>query len=170
MCLDSADAMLYSHGEVRLTVDLLTRQRDLVLYRNTHKHSLLHTPCYQETVFCQALSKCAHPSQSEGPDDVLRKGLHLYTSHFEVPINFCVIRPVLVTLDLNTKWKHTLYQMKMKAWGYVTACTALHHIYFQNDHALMWLVMANGCSVKLSTSYKEFPLLYTAVLRCQMHF
>lgn len=34
----------------------------------------------------------------------------------------------------------------------------------------MWLVMANGFSVKLSTSYEEFPLLYTAVLRWQIHF
>lgn len=146
------NALLPRWSKAAYTVDLLTRQRELVLYSNMHKHSLLHSPCYQGTVFCQAPSKCAHPSQSEGPDDVLRKGLHLYTSHFEVTINFCVVRPVLVALDLNTKWECILHQRKIKAWGYVTACTAWHHIYFQNDHALLWLVMANGCSVKLSTS------------------
>lgn len=87
----------------------------------------------------EPLSKRAHPSQSEGPDDVLRKRLHLYASHFEVPINLRVVRPVLVTLDLNNKTgtRFTPPPPPQRARGYVPA---LHPVRFQEDRALSWLV------------------------------
>lgn len=107
----------------------LTKQRDFISHLNTWKHSPWLTSCHQGIVFFCALSKCAHPSKSEGPDHILCQGLHLYTSHLEVTINFCVVRPIFVTLDLNKKWGTTLHPRKIKPWRYVTARTTLHHTF-----------------------------------------
>ena len=42
----------------------------------------------------------------EGPDDVLRQQLRLNQRHLDVPVDLCVVWPVLAALDLKHERTH----------------------------------------------------------------